>query len=214
MNSRTASHLGRVLASILVGTFVGSVRTFAQTPTAIATPPAAAVARSTMPNDIRDIRGPEPIASAWLWAMGLAGGVLVAAGGYGAYRWVRRRKNIEKLPYELALERLQEARALMRPDTVRDYSIVVSEHRSALHRGALLRHGYASDDGGISARSAEPIECIAHSSSRLAGRISQSLRPRQIRRLEAFRPRHGKHAPERPQLRIHHWQARIDPGGA
>lgn len=127
MNSRTASHLGRVLASILVGTFVGSVRTFAQTPTAIATPPAAAVARSTMPNDIRDIRGPEPIASAWLWAMGLAGGVLVAAGGYGAYRWVRRRKNIEKLPYELALERLQEARALMRPDTVRDYSIVVSD---------------------------------------------------------------------------------------
>lgn len=126
MNRRTPSHLGRVLAGILAGTFVGGVQTFAQAPTAIAAPPAAAVARSTMSDDIRDIRGPEPIASAWLWAMGLAGGVLVAAGGYGAYRCVRRRKNTEKLPYELALERLQEARALMRPDTVRDYSIVVS----------------------------------------------------------------------------------------
>lgn len=128
MNSRTASHIGRALATVLLGTFVGGVQTFAQTPTVVAAAPAAAVAPSTSSNDIRDIRGPEPIPSTWLWAMGLAGGALVAAGGYGVYRWNRQRKIIAmKLPYEIALERLQAARALMRPETVREFSIAVSD---------------------------------------------------------------------------------------
>jgi hypothetical protein len=60
--------------------------------------------------------------------MGLAGGALAAAGGYGVYRWNRQRKIIAmKLPYETALERLQAARALMRPETVREFSIAVSD---------------------------------------------------------------------------------------
>jgi hypothetical protein len=128
MNSRTASGIRRALASILVGTFVGSVQTYAQTTGAVAAAPAAAAAPGASSNDIRDIRGPEPIPSAWLWAMGLAGGAFVAAGGYGVYRWNRRRKIIAvKLPYEIALERLQAARDLMRPETVRNYSIAVSD---------------------------------------------------------------------------------------
>jgi hypothetical protein len=128
MNSRTVSHIGRALAIVLLGTFVGGVQVFAQTPSAVSAASAAAVAPGASSNDIRDIRGPEPIPSTWLWAMGLAGTVLVAAGGYGVYRWNRRRKIVAiKLPYEIALERLQAARALLRPETVRDYSIAVSD---------------------------------------------------------------------------------------
>jgi hypothetical protein len=128
MNTRTASHIGRALATVLLGTFVGGVQVFAQTPSAVSAASAAAVAPGASSNDIRDIRGPEPIPSTWLWAMGLAGTVLVAAGGYGVYRWNRRRKIVAiKLPYEIALERLQAARALLRPETVRDYSIAVSD---------------------------------------------------------------------------------------
>jgi hypothetical protein len=132
MNSRTASriafHIGRALAGVLLGTLISGVQAFAQTPGTVAPAPAAAVGSSTSSSDIRDIRGPEPIPSPWFWAMGLAGGALVAAGGYGAYRWIRRRKVIAtKLPHEIALERLRQARALMRPETVRDFSIAVSD---------------------------------------------------------------------------------------
>jgi hypothetical protein len=117
MNSRTASRIGRALAIVLLGTFVVG-----------AAAPAVAVAPGASPNDIRDIRGPEPISSAWLWAMGLAGGALLAAGAYGVFRWNRQRTNLAtQLPYEIALERLQAARALMHPETVRDFSITVSD---------------------------------------------------------------------------------------
>jgi hypothetical protein len=128
MNRRPALQIRRALATFLLGTMFGGVQTFAQTPGMVAPAPAAVTAPGAPSNDIRDIRGLEPIPSAWLWVMGLAGGAVFAAGAYGVYRWNRQRnKSAIKLPYELALERLRAARDLMRPETVREYSIAVSD---------------------------------------------------------------------------------------
>jgi hypothetical protein len=128
MNGCTAFLIRPAIASVLLVTFVLGGETFAQIPRVVAPAPAATAAPSMSSNDIRDIRGPEPIPSAWLWVMALAGGALVAAGGYGVYRWTRRRRILAiQLPHELALERLQAARALMHPETVRDFSITVSD---------------------------------------------------------------------------------------
>jgi hypothetical protein len=95
--------------------------------------------------DIRDIRGPKPVPSISLPLLLAAAGALLIAGGYAAWRWKQRRTpQPVKLPFELALERLDAARALMRPDNARLFSIEVSDavrdyieqrfHAMAAHR--------------------------------------------------------------------------------
>jgi hypothetical protein len=83
--------------------------------------------RTSAEEDIRDIRPPYPIPAEWLWLAWAAGGVVLIALGYGAWRLHRRRSERVKLPYELALERLEAARQLMRPEKARVFSIAVSE---------------------------------------------------------------------------------------
>jgi hypothetical protein len=78
--------------------------------------------------DIRDIRGPKSVSPAWLLPALLAGGVLIVAGGYGVWRWQRgRRRPRELLPFEIALQRLEEIRVLMLPTKAREFSIAVSD---------------------------------------------------------------------------------------
>jgi hypothetical protein len=78
--------------------------------------------------DIRDIRGPKSVSPAWLLPALLAGGVLIIAGAYGVWRWRRRRRRPPALlPYEIALQRLEEIRALMLPVKAREFSIAVSD---------------------------------------------------------------------------------------
>ena len=95
--------------------------------------------------DIRDIRGPRPVPSMLLPLLLTAAGALLIGGGYAAWRWRQRRAPQQvKLPFELALERLDAARALMRPDNGRLFSIEVSDavrdyieqrfHAMAAHR--------------------------------------------------------------------------------
>ena len=81
-----------------------------------------------MNEDIRDIRGPKHIPSPWLWPLWLAGGAALAALLYAAWRWNQRRALIAALlPYEIALAKLEAARALMQPENAREFSITVSE---------------------------------------------------------------------------------------
>jgi hypothetical protein len=87
--------------------------------------PATAILPSS--EDIRDIRGPKAIPSPELWFLWLAGGAVLAALGYGARRWYRHVSTAPKLPYEIALERLEKARELMTVKTAREFSIEVSE---------------------------------------------------------------------------------------
>jgi hypothetical protein len=100
--------------------------TFAQAPsdTQSVSPPSATIASS---EDIRDIRGPKPIASPWVIPLLVIAGLLVAGSGYAAWRWDRRRRHaVAKLPFEIALERLEQARAFMHPAGGREFSIEVS----------------------------------------------------------------------------------------
>ena len=113
---------GALIAMLLIGT-----PAFALTPTTggLPTPVSASPISAT---DIRDIRGPIPLSSAWLWSVWLAGGVMLGLVAIGAWRWNRRRKRlVAKLPFELALEHLRAARVLMQPATVREFSITVSD---------------------------------------------------------------------------------------
>jgi hypothetical protein len=78
--------------------------------------------------DIRDIRGPKFIFPPWVLPAVVAGAVLLALGAYGIWRWLRRRRRPRVLlPFEVALQRLEEMRALMQPEHAREFSIAVSD---------------------------------------------------------------------------------------
>jgi hypothetical protein len=77
--------------------------------------------------DIRDIRGPKYLLPDWLWSALLGGAVLLALSIYGLLRWRRSRASRVLLPYEIALQRLEEIAALMSPARAREFSIAVSD---------------------------------------------------------------------------------------
>jgi hypothetical protein len=78
-------------------------------------------------DDIRDIRGPKGIFPLWQVAALLAGGALLAIGGYAAWRRAQRRSPPAQQLFEIALARLEEIRALMQPSSVREFSIAISD---------------------------------------------------------------------------------------
>ncbi len=98
-------------------------------PAPIAINPTPASAPSDIDSgDIHDIRGVISIPYEWLWAAYLLGGIAIAAALYAAWCYYRKHTKAKaKLPFEIALERLDAARALMTTDTVREYAFTVSE---------------------------------------------------------------------------------------
>jgi hypothetical protein len=90
--------------------------------------PVTAAADVATAEDIRDIRGPKGIFPLWEVVALLAGAALLAAGGYAAWRWTRRRRSARALElFEIALQRLEEIRSLMQPSSVREFSIAISD---------------------------------------------------------------------------------------
>ena len=90
--------------------------------------PAAAQQSAAPAEDIRDIHGVISIPYEWLWAAYLLGAIVLAAAIYAAWRWFRSRAKVKaKLPYEIALEKLEAARSLITTATVREYAFTVSE---------------------------------------------------------------------------------------
>jgi hypothetical protein len=76
--------------------------------------------------DIRDIRPPFHIPSNLPWLIGAASAAALAAAGYGAWRWTR--KGLRKLqPFEIALEKLESTRPLLRSETTREFCLAASE---------------------------------------------------------------------------------------
>jgi hypothetical protein len=118
MNDRTrrwraawAAALAAALSAVLLAAMAGS---------------AAAMVAAV--EDIRDIRGPKFLVPPWLLPAVIAGAVLLAFGALGLWRWLRRRRQPRVLlPFEIALQRLEEMRALMQPDDAREFSIAVSD---------------------------------------------------------------------------------------
>jgi hypothetical protein len=77
--------------------------------------------------DIRDIRGPIFVLPTWILPALIAGVVILALAIYGFWRWRRNRRARILLPYEIALQRLEEIRALMQPASARAFSTAASD---------------------------------------------------------------------------------------
>jgi hypothetical protein len=98
----------------------------------------AAAAADAPTDDIRDIRGPKSIFPLWQLAAWLAGAALLAAAAYAWWRWKHRPPPPRQLElFEIALQRLEEARALMQPASVREYSIAISDVVRQYIEGAM-----------------------------------------------------------------------------
>jgi HAMP domain-containing protein len=88
----------------------------------------AAAAAVDVPEDIRDIRGPKIVHPPWLVPVLVSAGVLLALCAYAVWRWRRRRQSPRALlPFEVALQRLEEIRLLMKPAMAREFGIAVSD---------------------------------------------------------------------------------------
>jgi hypothetical protein len=97
------------------------------------------------PDDIRDIRGPKGIFPLWLVVALVAAALLLALGAY--FLWHRKKRlppTPPLLPFEIALQGLEQIRTLMDPAKVREFSIAISDivrkyiedafHVTATHR--------------------------------------------------------------------------------
>jgi uncharacterized protein DUF4381 len=92
--------------------------------------PAAQAASAATPSseeDIRDIRGPKFVPAAWVLPAIILGAAIVGWAGYRFWRWRRNRRERILLPYEIALQRLEDIRALMQPASAREFSTAVSD---------------------------------------------------------------------------------------
>jgi hypothetical protein len=99
-------------------------------PAAEAEVPAASSASAAAPSseeDIRDIRGPQFVLPAGLLPALIAGVALVALGCYVFWRVRRERRARIPLPYEIALQQLEDLRTLMQPASARQFSTAVSD---------------------------------------------------------------------------------------
>ena len=128
-----------------LSTFVIVLASTATSAAATAAATAAAAADVASAEDIRDIRGPKGIFPLWLVAALVAGALLLAIAVYAARRWQRRQRPTRPLlPFEIALQRLEDIRKLLDPANVREFSIAISDivrqyieeefHVTATHR--------------------------------------------------------------------------------
>jgi hypothetical protein len=87
----------------------------------------AGVSAAPVAEDIRDIRGAIYVLPEWVLPALIGGAVLIALGFYGLWRWRRNRAVRVLLPYEIALQRLEDIGALMQPARAREFSIAASD---------------------------------------------------------------------------------------
>jgi Domain of unknown function (DUF4381) len=86
---------------------------------------AAPVTPSAPAEDIIDIRPPIHIAAPFPWLACSAGALVLI--GVSAVAWKLRRRKRRKLAYEIALDRLENTRPLMRETNAEPFSLAVSE---------------------------------------------------------------------------------------
>lgn len=102
-----------------------------QTPAGIQAPraplPSGTAVSASTADDIRDIRGPLHIPDPLMWLYYISGACLILAGAAAGWRWIRGREGQRmKSAFEIAFERLERARSLMKPETAGEFSVAVS----------------------------------------------------------------------------------------
>ena len=85
------------------------------------------VGAAPLAEDIRDIRGPRYLSPEWVLPALIAGAALLGLVLYALWRRRRKGRTPVLLPYEIALQRLDEIRALMQPAHAREFSVAVSD---------------------------------------------------------------------------------------
>ena len=121
--------------------------------------------------DIRDIRGPIHIPYPWVWIIYVIVGCAVIFLAFQIFRWWKKRRQTVriKLPHEIALERLEQARAWMNAGHAREFSIAVSDavrlyiedcfHERAAHRTTEeFLHNLLTKSSSLLAAHAAPLE--------------------------------------------------------
>jgi len=96
----------------------------------VTAPGAASAATGTGADDDGDIHDIRPVISIpypLMWIAYTLAALAVAVGLYYLWKWLHRTVIKPKLPHEIALERLEAARALMNEGQVREYAFAVSE---------------------------------------------------------------------------------------
>lgn len=104
-----------------------NARTRAAAATALSLAFAAAARAISLDEDIRDIRGPKQVLADWVLPVAIAAAPLIAALIYGLWRRRRNAHVVPLLPFEVALQRLEDIRALMQPSRAREFSTAVSD---------------------------------------------------------------------------------------
>jgi len=103
------------------------LQTGVASPVAPAVPGGKGTVQAIPADDIRDIRGPLHIPDPLLWLYYAIGACLALATGLGAWRWFRGRQVLRaKRAFDIAFEKLEEARGLMSPETADAFSVAVS----------------------------------------------------------------------------------------
>jgi hypothetical protein len=102
--------------------------------------------------DIRDIRQPRHLPAIQPWLAVAIGALTLGAVAFALWRWVRFGKFAQMLPYEIALQSLEEARRLMDPEHAREYCFTVSniirryvEDRFHVHAPTLTTEEFLRD---------------------------------------------------------------------
>jgi len=134
------SAMRTVAAASLIVTFLGAGLLASPAPAPTAEPASASAAEPNMPSvssasavaqksdeDIRDIRGPKFVLPPWVLPALIAGVAIIALAIYRFWRWRRNRGARILSLYEIALQQLEDIRALMLPQSAREFSTAVSD---------------------------------------------------------------------------------------
>jgi hypothetical protein len=127
MSARHSSIRGAVRAGVSAAFLAAALCGAAQPRAAAGGSPTNNADASDPAQDIRDIRGPKFVLPGWLLPSVLAGGALIALSAYGAWRRRRRQHPLPPSPFEVALQRLEDIRALMLPANAAEFSVMVSD---------------------------------------------------------------------------------------
>jgi len=113
------------LTNLAHASAVATVAKASLTPTNLTPAAPMASPASSTGEDIRDIRQPRHVPSPWFRVL-VAAGVVMLIAAIAACVWLRRKRNMKLLPYEIALQHLEMARHLMHPEHAREYCFAAS----------------------------------------------------------------------------------------